>query len=148
MSDFDNTVFEANPNWELLAPRGFRFYLPGSIGPGWLDASTIAQVETHSQILPADDSFLNEMTSTSKKNAKTKRRKKNDQPILHFVTQQCPLLLRREISELFPGCPEVNSSQLTIITLSQKMCQKRARWSEEEETEKVAKYVSTLSCFQ
>ncbi|XP_051166127.1 uncharacterized protein LOC127284631 isoform X2 [Leptopilina boulardi] len=140
VDDFDNTIFGANPNWELLTPRGFRFYLPGSIGPGWLDASTIAQVETHSEILPADDSFLNEMTSNSKKNTKTKRRRKSDHPILHFVAQQCPILLRKEIAELFPGCPEVHSPQLTIISLSQKIYVKTARWSKEEEAEKVAKY--------
>lgn len=84
MLDFDNTVFGANPNWELLAPRGFRFYLPGSIGPGWLDASTIAQVETHSEILPADDAFLNEMSSNCKKNAR-RRRKKSDRSIMAVV---------------------------------------------------------------
>lgn len=28
------------PNWELLKPRGYRFFMPGSVGPAWYDAYT------------------------------------------------------------------------------------------------------------
>lgn len=37
----DNTA-EGSPNWELFAPTGNRFFLPGSMGPAWQGASTSA----------------------------------------------------------------------------------------------------------
>ncbi|KOC68048.1 Methylmalonic aciduria and homocystinuria type D-like protein, mitochondrial [Habropoda laboriosa] len=47
LDDVDGAVLGINSNWELLTPRGFRFYLPGKIGPGWSDVTTTAQVRTH-----------------------------------------------------------------------------------------------------
>lgn len=50
----DETGFlggEAGPNWELFAPRGNRFYLPGSLGPAWQNAGTVISVETSLDIL-------------------------------------------------------------------------------------------------
>lgn len=151
----ENTVFGANPNWELLAPRGFRFYLPGSVGPGWLDASTTAQVETRSIVLDDENSIENLMEATNPvpKNSNSqdplvKSEKhpeytlESSQPILHCMAQECPMLLRKGITELFPGCIEISSPQLTIVTISQKPNPKTMRWSKEVETEKLAKYVS------
>lgn len=37
---------EGGPNWELFAPRGNRFFLPGSLGPAWQGATTTAATET------------------------------------------------------------------------------------------------------
>ncbi|XP_046471960.1 cobalamin trafficking protein CblD [Neodiprion pinetum] len=151
LEDVENTVFGANPNWELLAPRGFRFYLPGSVGPGWLDASTTAQVETRSIVLDDENSIENlmEAANTFPQDSDTYESvpKKSDdtllessRPVLHCVAQECPVLLRKGITELFPGCMEINSPQLTIMTISQKPNLETMRWSKEVETEKLAKY--------
>ncbi|KAJ8688018.1 hypothetical protein QAD02_023813 [Eretmocerus hayati] len=133
-------IFGVNPNWELLTPRGFRFYLPGSIGPGWLDASTTAQVEVHSIVVP------NEIEDAQIANARrTNELEFSESPggilsVLHCSAQECPTLLRKGIIELFPGCFEVTSPQLTIVTISQKTKDKTSRWSLEIETEKLAQY--------
>ncbi|XP_012250902.2 methylmalonic aciduria and homocystinuria type D homolog, mitochondrial isoform X2 [Athalia rosae] len=151
LEDVENTVFGANPNWELLAPRGFRFYLPGSVGPGWLDASTTAQVETRSIVLDDENSIENLMQATnSRPQSQNLEKPVNRQPdvelldasraVLHCTVQKCPILLRKGITELFPGCMEVNSPQLTIVTISQKPNAKTMKWSKEIETEKLAKY--------
>lgn len=155
----ENTVFGANPNWELLAPRGFRFYLPGSVGPGWLDASTTAQVETRSIILDDENSIENLMEATNslpKNSSPTESASDSsgenllelNRPILHCVAQECPMLLRKGIMELFPGCMEINSPQLTIVTISQKSNPEVMRWSKEVETEKLAKYASITRCLK
>lgn len=39
-----NASLGVNPNWELLAPQGFRFYLPGNSGPAWQDAYSSANI--------------------------------------------------------------------------------------------------------
>lgn len=151
LEDVENTVFGANPNWELLAPRGFRFYLPGSVGPGWLDASTTAQVETRSIVLDDENSIENLMEAAnslpqnsssliSESNKPGDHTLESSRPILHCMAQECPMLLRKSITELFPGCMEINSPQLTIVTISQTPNPKTMKWSKEVETEKLAKY--------
>jgi hypothetical protein len=40
-----NNSIGTNPNWELLAPRGYRFYMPGSVGPAWHDAFTTVHTQ-------------------------------------------------------------------------------------------------------
>lgn len=65
--------------------------------------------------------------------------------MLDCVAQECPILLRKSIKELFPGCLDVTSSHLTIITISQKANLKSLRWYKEAETEKLAKYVSYIA---
>ncbi|XP_034947463.1 methylmalonic aciduria and homocystinuria type D homolog, mitochondrial [Chelonus insularis] len=131
--DVDNGEFGNNPNWELFGLKGFRFYLPGSIGPGWLDQSTTVHVKTKSIILPDDEEI-----SSRCKNYRNKRIDP-DQPVLQCIAQECPILLRKGIIELFPGCMETSSPQLTIVTITQKL-NPRIRWSKEIETEKLAKY--------
>jgi hypothetical protein len=41
----DSNSIGTNPNWELLAPRGYRFYMPGSVGPAWHDVYTTVRVQ-------------------------------------------------------------------------------------------------------
>lgn len=64
--------------------------------------------------------------------------------MLDCVAQECPILLRKSIEELFSGCLDVTSSHLTIITVSQRTNLKSMRWRKEAETEKLAKYVSYI----
>jgi hypothetical protein len=45
VSDVANGSIGTSPNWELLAPRGYRFYMPGSVGPAWHDSYTTAHLE-------------------------------------------------------------------------------------------------------
>ncbi|XP_033328595.2 cobalamin trafficking protein CblD isoform X1 [Megalopta genalis] len=132
IDDMDETVLDVNSNWELLTPRGFRFYLPGSVGPGWSDVTTTAQVRT--QLLDISNSKNNNNSEQATIEWTDVR------PTLRCTAQECPLLLRKGIEELFPGCIDVGSQQLTIITIYQKTDNKTSRWSKEAETEKLAKY--------
>ncbi|XP_076751380.1 methylmalonic aciduria and homocystinuria type D homolog, mitochondrial isoform X2 [Xylocopa sonorina] len=142
LDDMDGAVLGIDSNWELLTPRGFRFYLPGSIGPGWSDVTTTLQVR--SQLLDICTSEKNLSTDDPKEKPvrrSTRLRDTRDQhSILRCVAQECPLLLRKGIEELFPGCLDVGSPQLTIITISQLINAKVMRWNKEMETEKLAKY--------
>ncbi|KAK2576913.1 hypothetical protein KPH14_005534 [Odynerus spinipes] len=133
----NNGEFETNPNWELLTPRGFRFYLPGSIGPGWLNASTTTHIKTEF-ITIADEDSLDSMREKNK-NKKLRGKTYIKQPLLYCTAQECPLLLRKGIEELFPGCLDVSAAQLTIVTISQKSNIKALRWGKIAETEKLAK---------
>ncbi|XP_058802467.1 cobalamin trafficking protein CblD isoform X2 [Phymastichus coffea] len=139
LDDFDNHVFGVDPNWELLTPRGFRFYLPGSIGPGWLDASTTAHVEVRSVVVPNELEDL-DFLKNKQRNINVEEKKDEIFSILHCTAQECPTLLRKGILELFPNCLEVTSPQLTIVTICQKSNSKMSRWSKEIETEKFAQY--------
>ncbi|KAK0094687.1 hypothetical protein PV326_010298 [Microctonus aethiopoides] len=141
-TDIDNGEFDNNPNWELFGPRGFRFYLPGSIGPGWLDKSTTAQVETQSVIISSINN--NNDDGDDEVNVKIPMRHRGNidpnQPSLICVAQECPILLRKGIMELFPSCVDATSPQLTIITITQKLNPRMMRWSKEIETERLAKF--------
>lgn len=133
IDDVDGAVLGINSNWELLTPRGFRFYLPGSVGPGWSDVTTTAQVRTQ----------LVDFSNNNNNNDNSERISVDCagvRPTLRCMAQECPLLLRKGIEELFPGCLDAGSPQLTIITISQKISNKGSRWSKEAETEKLAKY--------
>ncbi|XP_014207367.1 methylmalonic aciduria and homocystinuria type D protein, mitochondrial [Copidosoma floridanum] len=134
LNEVDNHIFGANSNWELLTPHGFRFYLPGGIGPGWLDSSTTAQVEVYSALVPN----VNDRPGSEQKQNIVSR--KETFSILHCTAQECPTLLRKDILELFPNCLEVASPQLTIITISQKSNKKKTKWNKENETERLAQH--------
>ena len=138
----DGAVLGINSNWELLTPRGFRFYLPGSIGPGWSDVTTTIQVKTQLVDLHPNKQIL--VDDPKEKSARLLNRSKrnNQHSELRYVAQECPLLLRKGIEELFPGCLDVGSPQLTIVTVSQSINRKVMKWNKEIETEKLAKYVS------
>ncbi|XP_014231910.1 methylmalonic aciduria and homocystinuria type D homolog, mitochondrial [Trichogramma pretiosum] len=135
----NNAILGIDSNWELLTPRGFRFYLPGSIGPGWLDATTTAQVEVQSVLVPNEIEDI-EIARSNVNKRKNILNVPEVYSVLHCHSQECPTLLRKDILELFPGCLEVASPQLTIITISQKTNNKNSRWSKELETERLAQY--------
>lgn len=89
-------------NWELFGPRNNRFFLAsGSIGPAWLNSKST---------LGKDGIELEQLVDFESKDGKK----------LHIATQRCPLLLRKNLHELFPA-PEVitENEKLTLITLSQ-----------------------------
>jgi len=88
-----NTVLAPIPNWELMTPSGYRFYMPDNIGPAWHDRYTT------SHLVPKD--FCLEDSK------------------LVCSAQECPILLREGISRLFHGI-DLSYSQLTIISLMQK----------------------------
>ncbi|XP_011685310.1 PREDICTED: methylmalonic aciduria and homocystinuria type D homolog, mitochondrial-like isoform X1 [Wasmannia auropunctata] len=138
-TDIDNSVLGVNSNWELLTPRGFRFYLPGSVGPAWLDATTTAQVKTQFVKLYNDEEFIETLNNENRYQENVESWE-TIQPMLDCVAQECPILLRKSIEELFPGCLDVTMSHLTIITISQKANLKSMKWRKEAETEKLAKY--------
>ncbi|KAL6266583.1 hypothetical protein P5V15_003430 [Pogonomyrmex californicus] len=139
LDDIDNSALAVNSNWELLKPSGFRFYLPGRVGPAWLDATTTAQVKTKFVKICDDKEFM-EPLNDKNRYQKNVGNWKTIRPILDCVAQECPILLRKSIEELFPGCLDVTMSHLTIITISQKADLKSMRWRKEAETEKLAKY--------
>ncbi|CAL7946701.1 unnamed protein product [Xylocopa violacea] len=141
LDDMDGAVLGINSNWELLTPRGFRFYLPGSIGPGWSDVTTTVQVRSQLLDLCGSDKKVSANDPKEKSVRRSGRLRDPDQhSILRCVAQECPLLLRKGIEELFPGCLDVGSPQLTIITISQLVNAKVMRWNNEMETEKLAKH--------
>lgn len=96
----DTLPHENGLNWELFGPRNNRFFLAsGSVGPAYMNSkSTI------------DGVVLEELVDFDNK----------DKNKLHVTTQKCPLLLRKNLHELFPA-PEVLSEndKLTLVTLSQ-----------------------------
>ncbi|XP_043578666.1 cobalamin trafficking protein CblD isoform X2 [Bombus pyrosoma] len=140
LNDVDGAVLGINSNWELLTPRGFRFYLPGSIGPGWSDVTTTIQVRTQLVDLHPNERTLADDPKEKSARLLSRSRRNNQQPELRYVAQECPLLLRKGIEELFPGCLDVGSPQLTIVTVSQLINPKVMKWNKEIETEKLAKY--------
>lgn len=140
LNDVDGTVLGINSNWELLTPRGFRFYLPGSIGPGWSDVTTTIQVKTQLVDLHPNKQILVDDPKEKSARLLNRSRRNNQHSELRYVAQECPLLLRKGIEELFPGCLDVGSPQLTIVTVSQSINRKVMKWNKEIETEKLAKY--------
>lgn len=139
----DGAVLGINSNWELLAPRGFRFYLPGTIGLGWFDATTIASVRTQLVNIPWNEEKASIEYSREESPSRSTRLKLDSQrPMLHCVAEECPLLLRKAIAELFSGYLYERSPQLTIISIRQKVSPRGTRWSKETETEKLAQHVS------
>jgi len=90
---------EGGPNWEIFNPRGNRFYLPNSLGPGWQNSNSTVTLDVILENLIDFDS-----TESDK---------------LHFSSKRCPTLIRNNLQELFPVA-EVSkkSNELTVITLS------------------------------
>lgn len=89
-------------NWELFGPRNNRFFLgEGSIGPAYMNPKT-----TFGQ----DGFNLDELVDFGSK----------DNTKLHIKVQKCPVLLSKNLHELFPA-PEVivENNKLTLITLTQ-----------------------------
>lgn len=89
-------------NWELFGPRNNRFFLAsGSIGPAYMNNKTT---------LGSDGCDLEQLVDF----------KNEDLKKLHIATKKCPVLLRRNLHEMFPA-PEViaENDKITLITLSQ-----------------------------
>lgn len=82
-----------NPNWELLTPIGYKFFLQGNTGLA-----------------------LNETTNLDREHFDLESCK------FECKAQECPVLLKQSIVELFPGS-DLNNAKLTVITLTQKIPQ-------------------------
>lgn len=98
----DLSSHENGLNWELFGPRNNRFFLAsGSVGPAYMNSKST---------LGSDGVDLEQLVDFESKDSKK----------LHIATQKCPILLRKNLHELFPA-PEVvtESEKLTLITLSQ-----------------------------
>lgn len=94
-------VHENGLNWELFGAKNNRFFLgKGTTGPAYLNNSSTFNVINE----------LEELIDVENKD-KTK---------LHVIFQKCPLLIRKNLQEMFPA-PEVISetNNLSLITLSQ-----------------------------
>lgn len=90
---------EGSLNWELFSSKGNRFFLPGSLGPAWVNNQTTIYAD-----VVLDD--LIDFQSLHKDK-------------LHIRSRACPQLLRENLHEIFPA-PEVvtPSSPLTLIELT------------------------------
>ncbi|PNF18066.1 hypothetical protein B7P43_G06938 [Cryptotermes secundus] len=201
-----NNSIGTNPNWELLAPRGYRFYMPGSVGPAWHDAYTTVhtqQFESASShetrkkwfilllsyhvenlgclLVNESKTLISKEVGLEVKTEKFKymllsharqyhdkdrtqfkylgttvttqnliqeeiKRRLNSEYTVDCVAQDCPMLLRRGVMELFPGT-DIGGSDLTIVTLSQKTTTDLSHTGSEEETEreKVTKFVRNMT---
>ncbi|XP_053947859.1 cobalamin trafficking protein CblD [Anastrepha ludens] len=93
---------ECGPNWELLAPRGNRFYFPNAVGPAWQGASTTITLEAP-------------LESLVNFNGKAMDIKQNK--MLEFTVGECPSLIRKSLHELFPAPEVVSSEKLALMTL-------------------------------
>ncbi|KAI5724893.1 hypothetical protein M8J77_008457 [Diaphorina citri] len=92
LNDYSNPA-ALNPNWELLTPIGYKFFLRGNTGLA-----------------------LNETTNLEKEHFDLESCK------FECKAHECPVLLKQSIVELFPGS-DLNSLKLTVITLKQKIPQ-------------------------
>ncbi|XP_055918880.1 methylmalonic aciduria and homocystinuria type D homolog, mitochondrial [Eupeodes corollae] len=88
---------ECGPNWELLSPRGNRFYFPNSVGPAWQSASTTIPIE-----VPLENLVDFEGQIDAK---------------LKFSVDECPSLIKKNLHELFPAPEVVSSEKLSLMTL-------------------------------
>lgn len=80
---------EGGANWELLAPKSNRFFLPNLSGPAF---------QSNSSTISAQSDCLAELVDFTCK----------DPNKLHISSTQCPVLLKKSLVELFPA-PEVRS---------------------------------------
>ncbi|EDW51286.1 uncharacterized protein LOC6619785 [Drosophila sechellia] len=96
--DDELNSLESEPNWELTAERGNRFYLPNGVGPAWQgDSTTVGLAEPLGHLV---NFFKGPNT---------------DKSHLEFTCQNCPLLIRLPLLELFPV--PVVAQQCTNITM-------------------------------
>jgi Methylmalonic aciduria and homocystinuria type D protein len=101
-SNENGAAHENGLNWELFGPRNNRFFLAsGSIGPAYMNSKST---------LGSDGCDLEQLVDFNNEDKKK----------LHISTQKCPMLLRKNLHEMFPA-PEVltENDKLTLITLSQ-----------------------------
>lgn len=112
---------ETSLNWELFSSKGNRFFLPGSLGPAWINNLTTIYADVQVEDLVDFDGAQADK--------------------LHIRCRSCPQLLRENLHEIFPA-PEVatKSSPLTLIELTYP----RETGQTDTETEKGAKLVSGI----
>ncbi|XP_068909320.1 methylmalonic aciduria and homocystinuria type D homolog, mitochondrial-like isoform X2 [Tenebrio molitor] len=109
-----------DPNFELLASTtGFPFILPGNVGMAWYDTNTTAQS-------PYD--FVMEQLDEPKTIT--------DGDIICRI-QSCPTVLRKDVYDLFPY-RDLETSELSVVTISLKPNLKLLRKNNELETERMA----------
>lgn len=101
-----------NSNWELLDPNGYSFFLPGSIGLAWTEPN---HIDSLSQFLGID-SFN-----------------------LECSVQECPILLRQGVIDIFPGA-KLNNGSLTVMTLTHNLSKtNKNKKMSDQEWEKITK---------
>jgi len=94
-----SNYLEGGPNWEIFNPKGNRFYLPNSLGPGWQNPNSTISLNVNLSKL------INFYTKDSDK--------------LYLDCKQCPKLIRNNLQDLFPTHEVSNKlNELTLITLS------------------------------
>ncbi|XP_073834279.1 methylmalonic aciduria and homocystinuria type D homolog, mitochondrial-like isoform X2 [Musca autumnalis] len=91
---------ECGPNWELLAPKGNRFFLKNAVGPAWQGASSTITLDAPLESLVDFDG-----------------KQKEQKSLLEFSVAQCPSLIKKSLHELFPAPEVVSSDKLTLVTL-------------------------------
>ncbi|XP_026479086.1 methylmalonic aciduria and homocystinuria type D homolog, mitochondrial-like [Ctenocephalides felis] len=97
VNDGSNTELHEDPNWELLAPRGYRFLLPGSIGAACQGVSTTW----------APEGALRKLVNVDQSSAEK----------LNITTSQCPVLLQKSLLEMFPHSAINKCTAFTVATL-------------------------------
>ncbi|KAL0271619.1 UNVERIFIED_CONTAM: hypothetical protein PYX00_008655 [Menopon gallinae] len=100
VKDVSDGRLGSHPNWELFGPRGYRFLLPGSLGPAWHEVGSMIPYDIFSK------STSKLMSSFTVK--------------LECAAQECPILLRKGVIELFPHSEANFSQQITVVTLTHK----------------------------
>ncbi|XP_075230213.1 cobalamin trafficking protein CblD-like [Lycorma delicatula] len=120
VDEFNNSNVGIESNWELLNPHGYRFFLPGSVGLAWTEPSST--INSSSQFLGIECLELD------------------------CTVQECPVLLRQGIIDMFPGT-DLGNGSVSVITLSQKKTKlKKSQQITIQELEKLTKlFVITAS---
>ncbi|XP_026288209.1 cobalamin trafficking protein CblD isoform X2 [Frankliniella occidentalis] len=104
----DADVAINNPNWELLSQR-YRLYMPGKLGHAWLDNSSTAHFDYSKP-------FENMKEGS-----------------MEYSAQECPLLLRAGLMEMFPGL-DFRQQHTTIVSLRQPLYRRGRRQDVDELT--------------
>uniref|UniRef100_A0A1A9VNF9 Methylmalonic aciduria and homocystinuria type D protein, mitochondrial n=1 Tax=Glossina austeni TaxID=7395 RepID=A0A1A9VNF9_GLOAU len=92
---------ECGPNWELLSPRGNRFYFPNAVGPAWQGASSTITLEAPLESIVDFEGKASTETA-----------------MLQFSVNECPSLIKKSLHELFPTPEVMSSEKIALMTLS------------------------------
>ncbi|KAJ1524837.1 hypothetical protein ONE63_009705 [Megalurothrips usitatus] len=97
-----------NPNWELFSQR-YRLYMPGKLGHAWVDNSSTAHFDYSRPFQSLKEGSM------------------------EYSAQECPLLLRLGLMEMFPGL-NFRQQNTTIISLRQPLYRRGRRQDIDELT--------------